>query len=390
MVVRCHRPISWLGLAWLAKPSQAKNHPQEVLSHVARLEESSLAPLEQPLHEACNYQLRVQVTERLFFANLGLGWALSAALHLGIGLAPVYISGGQLRADDDGRAVPLSTYIELPPAFHRCQNATPRTVLDVVFAGTDAGWQGNNKSVVRGPTFGRGTSVSSVAHSLREVIDLLDSAEPPLLLPVELRLPRQVSWYKWTSGLPPRRVAKYVLAASLHRAAAVAESRYMRCGGASPDVAAVARLAYRGSSVNSSANATYNSCVATLRKFNAQSLAAAPVQRCLHFLATDWFVAADGTLPTQHQRAMLRCWAEAQSEPSDPDWWWLSDLLMPRLVAGEPTLQRALQRDSVGVRLFLEVALLARARTCFARSHLGDVASMVRVGLGDNRSHCMK
>ena len=53
------------------------------------------------------------------------------------------------------------------------------------------------------------------------------------------------------------------------------------------------------------------------------------------------------------------------------------------VVEGEPSLEAAQRSDPKGLRLMLEVALLARARVCLQASHLGRAfVTKVRVSMG--------
>ena len=78
--------------------------------------------------------------------------------------------------------------------------------------------------------------------------------------------------------------------------------------------------------------------------------------------------------PLSHtgEKATRRCWETIMSNATSPLWWWLDEKAIGRIVADEPSLKVALKEDPATLRLFLEIAMLVRAKTCIAKSHIGD------------------
>ena len=220
-----------------------------------------------------------------------------------------------------------------------------------------------------------------MTHAIHEVIRAIEHSNN-VTFPVELRLPSKGYWYKNEPEYPRHVGWQWNLSTALHRIAARVDQQYIRCTDhVSLDVAAVARIAYDAGRRWTEKN-TFDQCLSTLRRLSDISTAMWPRQRCPYFLATDWFVGADGGLPQAPSRAIQRCWVLVNSNSSSPFWWWLDDRMLNRIVAGEPSMEQALMLDPSGLRTFLELALLARASTRIAKSHLGDVANRVRSHLG--------
>ena len=331
----------------------------------------------------CRHQLGVQTYERLSKVDQALERSLDASRDAPIGLVRPYTSGTKLGGY--GKGIPLSVYRDVPRAFSQCSKVRPRSVLHITFAGSTAHWV--TAGSIQGPVFGEGTNLT-LASALRSIVRAVETSGN-VSLPVELRLPDHAYWYKYAPEHPTHRLEEWDLSPAVHRIAARVERQYMRCGAKAPlDVAATARLVYdRGK--RWSENQTFTQCLKQLRDINAASVAARPVQRCPHFLATDWFVLADGRLGRHVSRAIKSCWAQANSDPSSPVWWWLDDRALNHLVAGVHSMELALKHDKAGLRTFLEVALLARAKTCVSRNHIGSaVAEKVRMKL--KKPGCLK
>ena len=110
-------------------------------------------------------------------------------------------------------------------------------------------------------------------------------------------------------------------------------------------------------------------------------------QRCPYFLATDYFVNADGGLPRHLQQGMDQCFVQVMGDPSLSDAWYaLSREDMRKAVEGSRQMQDAFGRDHPGFRAFLEIALLARADVCVEKSHMVDfVGNPLRKVLGRKR-----
>ena len=339
---------------------------------------SSLGP-----EPKCSYQLRVTTDERIAFLAISLGRALDGIKGSEIYIAEPLLKGARL----DSTGLPVATYLTVPPKLSSCVHRRPATRLQLQFIGTETDWyddgaKGDAPRQLRGPRFGLGTNFTSMASALRNVVSFL-KREPKIKRPIELVINRKKHlWYKFEHGHPASASAVarlWTLSPALQRVAAGMEQTYFRCGGsanATVDVAATARIAYVTHKSNRGTpeeveKAQYAACSGRLSFIVAASKAAQPQQRCPHFLATDWFVNAD---PLSHtgEKATRRCWETIMSNATSPLWWWLDEKAIGRIVADEPSLKVALKEDPATLRLFLEIAMLVRAKTCIAKSHIGD------------------
>ena len=107
-------------------------------------------------------------------------------------------------------------------------------------------------------------------------------------------------------------------------------------------------------------------------------------QRCPYFLATDYFVSADGGLPRHLQKGMDQCFVQVMGDPSLSDMWYaLSREDMRKAAEASHQMQFAFKNDHAGFRAFLEVAMLAMADVCVEKSHMVDfVGNPLRAAYG--------
>eukprot|EP00965_Chrysotila_dentata_P126083 4167423-Pleurochrysis_carterae.AAC.1 len=340
------------------------------------------------LVRSCEYQLRLQTgSERLAVLMPALNLAIKTVIsEPRVCLAIPYTEGGRLYGDGSSSGVPLSTYLQFAGNVSR-QMATfansiaePRTILFLSFVGT--GVFRIDEQTVQGPAFGAG-STGTMAIALGKVIDFLEAEQMEtasyMAGPIELRL-QQPNWYKLEASRV-KYTTNMTFSPPLQRMATFVERTYFRCGHDAPvDSAAVARIAYDAGR-RSTAAQLRQLCLSKFMAINSAHEAANPSPRCPSLLATDWFVGADGVMPPLSARAIRLCWENATSEASGPSWLWVDQKLLPRIVACEPLMQRAFELDHRGLHLFLEIALLARAKTCIASSHLGRVIDVFRTSL---------
>lgn len=107
-------------------------------------------------------------------------------------------------------------------------------------------------------------------------------------------------------------------------------------------------------------------------------------QRCPYFLATDYFVNADGALPRHIQKGMDQCFVQVMGDPAlSSEWYALSKADISKAVEGSAQIQSAYRLDYNGFRTFLDVAILVMADVCVEKSHLVDfVGNPLRAAYG--------
>ena len=123
----------------------------------------------------------------------------------------------------------------------------------------------------------------------------------------------------------------------------------------------------------------------------AESATHSTRQRCplRSFLATDWFVQADGWKSKEHANAIERCWDESNAE-SNFTWILPSDPRAERVHVSRhaPSLLRPVRPGgpspfgSEVYRAYLEMAILTQVERCYVSGHLGKEASRLRTMMG--------
>ncbi|KAL1503146.1 hypothetical protein AB1Y20_011208 [Prymnesium parvum] len=198
------------------------------------------------------------------------------------------------------------------------------------------------------------------------------------------------STYKHNGKVKPPSPLNARLSSVMRTVASRVMNTYVGPSGCGVSGAAI-RLAYRAGA-KADPSETTRSCTQTFSILNRSARVTPAGGRCMHFLATDWFVSADGVAESSFDHALLTCWRRTMSS-SAPSWWWPSTdpnkysvMLFPATY-GLPSMERALVNDPLGFRVFFDVSVLASVDHCYQKSHMGSML-VSEIRQGENRSPC--
>ena len=201
-----------------------------------------------------------------------------------------------------------------------------------------------------------------------------------------LSLPRDGLWYRNHAFNPRANKSNgfQSLSPGMELVASHFAALHMRCP-QGKEISAMLRIAYQPM-FRQPVRYILDNCEKTLITLNSLSNALQPrkEQVCPHFLASDFFVMADGNMPKPHNEALHHCLRYLEQNVTSSSYWTSMGRshIMRALVGMPSSIVRAHDQDQAGFRAILEVAMLARSDVCFEKSHLGTLASMVRMHTG--------